>query len=53
MAGGLFEVENEDIICERKKKFFLVLVDFFMSKPDGRYLIMKDPMKVRIKIRLI
>jgi hypothetical protein len=26
--------------------FFLVLVDFFMSKPDGRYLITKDPMKV-------
>ncbi|CAF0787536.1 unnamed protein product [Rotaria sp. Silwood1] len=27
-----------------------VLVDFFMSKPDGRYLIMKDPMKPILRI---
>lgn len=26
------------------------LVDFFMSKPDGKYLMMKDPMKVRISL---
>jgi translation initiation factor 3 subunit D len=28
-----------------------VLVDFFMNKPDGRYLIMKDPMKPIIRVR--
>jgi len=27
-----------------------VLVDFFMSKPDGRYLITKDPMKPTLRI---
>ena len=31
----------------KRKNSLLVLVDFFMNKPDGRYLIMKDPMKVR------
>ena len=31
---------------KKKKICFSVLVDFFMSKPDGRYLITKDPMKV-------
>lgn len=29
---------------------FSGLVDFFMSKPDGKYLMMKDPMKVRISL---
>ena len=36
------------VILENKARI-LVLVDFFMSKPDGRYLITKDPMKVNDK----
>ena len=44
IVRGILIEKNLD---SKMNSLLLVLVDFFMSKPDGRYLITKDPMKVK------